>query len=308
VQLPRHVCPFRQTSLYPSGYSAWLAGLEAQVDLRHWAYPAGYQWLTKKNPDHRPSTAIVRLLHLPLILDGGGARGHHPPRLALQCLLRNARRQSKFQPNHPRKIGEIEPQGGSFIRPTANNLNHLPLYYRKPSIERPVLASTGREIWASGMENTAEVSHELNRDRNDRNHDRCGRFVRQDGRYTANEQRKTNARQLLRGADLRSAPGRRYVALITQIAADQGGADRLSAARSQLIRRFSGMAVLAEQIEQKIAKGETINVAEYALLTSTLVRVAQRIGIDRRNLRDVTPSVEAYIEHINAHDDDEAVE
>jgi hypothetical protein len=49
----------------------------------------------------------------------------------------------------------------------------------------------------------------------------------------------------------------------------------------QLIRRFAAAAVLAEQMEARLANGEQIDIAEHATLSSTLVRLAQRIGIDR---------------------------
>jgi hypothetical protein len=55
----------------------------------------------------------------------------------------------------------------------------------------------------------------------------------------------------------------------------------------QLIRRFSAAAVMAEQLEAALARGEAINISEHALLVSTMVRVAARISIDRR-ARDVT--------------------
>jgi hypothetical protein len=72
-----------------------------------------------------------------------------------------------------------------------------------------------------------------------------------------------------------------------------GGAD-LSEARLQLIRRFSGNAVLAEQLEADLANGKKINIGEYALLCSTLVRVARQIGVNRIP-RDVTPTLSEYL-------------
>jgi hypothetical protein len=62
--------------------------------------------------------------------------------------------------------------------------------------------------------------------------------------------------------------------------ADQAGADQ-SESRKQLIRRFAAAAVLAEQMESRLANGEEINIAEHCLLSSTMVRIAHRIGIDR---------------------------
>jgi hypothetical protein len=64
--------------------------------------------------------------------------------------------------------------------------------------------------------------------------------------------RLTNAPVLLANVDGRTTVARRYRDIATAIAADQGGADRLSETRLQLIRRFSAAACLAEQLESPI--------------------------------------------------------
>lgn len=95
--------------------------------------------------------------------------------------------------------------------------------------------------------------------------------------------------------DGRGQAARRYRDLCAAIAADQGGTDRLSSARLQLIRRFAGGAVLAEQMESRIVLGEQVDVGEYSQLSSTLVRIAQRIGINRLP-KNVTPDLRDYLE------------
>jgi hypothetical protein len=50
----------------------------------------------------------------------------------------------------------------------------------------------------------------------------------------------------------------------------------------------------------RLASGEPIDISEHALLCSSLVRLGQRIGIDRRVIHDITPSVADYVAHINA--------
>ncbi len=107
--------------------------------------------------------------------------------------------------------------------------------------------------------------------------------------------RITNGKDVLGGVDGRSRIARRYHDITSQLAADQGGADTLSEARLQLIRRFAASACLAEQMESRLANGEQIDLAEHALLSSTLVRIAARLGLDRR-ARDVTPTLEAYLQ------------
>ena len=62
----------------------------------------------------------------------------------------------------------------------------------------------------------------------------------------------------------------------------------------QLIRRFASGAVLAEALEARLVKGEQVDIAEHALLSSTLVRLAQRIGINRV-VKDLTPSLSEYL-------------
>jgi hypothetical protein len=95
--------------------------------------------------------------------------------------------------------------------------------------------------------------------------------------------------------DGRCAVARRYRDIATQIIADMGGASQCAEARLQLIRRFAAAAVLAEQMEAQLANGHSINIADHALLSSILVRLAQRIGIDRRS-RNITPSLSEYLE------------
>ena len=47
-------------------------------------------------------------------------------------------------------------------------------------------------------------------------------------------------------------------------------------AKLHLIRRFAAAAVMAENMEAKLARGEEINIQEHATLSSTLVRLGQR--------------------------------
>jgi hypothetical protein len=86
---------------------------------------------------------------------------------------------------------------------------------------------------------------------------------------------------------------RRFRDIASAILVDQGGADRCSESRLQLVRRFAAAAVLAEQMEARIANGESIDIAEHAQLCSTLVRIAHRIGLNRvpRNV----PSLVDYL-------------
>jgi len=107
--------------------------------------------------------------------------------------------------------------------------------------------------------------------------------------------RVSNRVELFAGVDGRSLIARRYRDIANAMAVDMGGADRLSEAKLQLVRRFSATAVLAEGLEAKLVRGEQIDIQEHALLCSTLTRLVQRIGVDRIP-RDISPSLDQYLE------------
>ena len=49
-----------------------------------------------------------------------------------------------------------------------------------------------------------------------------------------------------------------------------------------------------EQAEAKATAGETLNIGEYATATNTLRRLLADLGLERR-MRDITPSIDAYL-------------
>jgi hypothetical protein len=104
----------------------------------------------------------------------------------------------------------------------------------------------------------------------------------------------TNHKDLLPDVDGRSLIARRYRDIVAAVVSDQGGLDRMSEARLQLVRRFAACAVLAESMEAGLARGEELDISEYSTLTSTLVRVAQRIGLGRV-AKDIMPTLQEYI-------------
>ena len=74
-------------------------------------------------------------------------------------------------------------------------------------------------------------------------------------RRARNRSRVSNGREYLPGVDQRLAIARRYRDLVAQIAIDQGGADRCSETRLQLIRRFASGTVLAEALRGAARQG-----------------------------------------------------
>jgi len=57
-------------------------------------------------------------------------------------------------------------------------------------------------------------------------------------------------------------------------------------------------------MESRLVRGEPIDLQEHATLCSSLVRLGQRIGINRV-ARDVTPTVAQYLEHVVKQDQGE---
>jgi hypothetical protein len=114
------------------------------------------------------------------------------------------------------------------------------------------------------------------------------------GRKVYGRSAVSNGTDTLPDVDGRTIIARRYRDITRAILVDQGGVEHCSESRQQLIRRFAAAAVLAEQLESRLANGEQIDIQEHATLSSTLVRLAARIGIDRV-ARDVTPSLAEYL-------------
>jgi hypothetical protein len=87
---------------------------------------------------------------------------------------------------------------------------------------------------------------------------------------------------------------RRYETIASALLLEQGNPVECSEARKQLIKRFAAVAVLAEQLEVRLACGEEININQHAVLCSTLVRIAQALGIDRQ-APNSAPTLSAYL-------------
>ena len=110
--------------------------------------------------------------------------------------------------------------------------------------------------------------------------------------------RITNGADILPAIDGRSIFARRYRDIAAAIVSDQGGLDRLSEARLQLVRRFAAAACIAEELEARIARGEEMpdNIIEkHSTLCSTLCRLSMRIGLGRR-AKDITPTLASYLD------------
>jgi hypothetical protein len=74
--------------------------------------------------------------------------------------------------------------------------------------------------------------------------------------------------------------GRRFRAIVDTLIDDAGGDQKISAMKLQLFRRSAACAVVAEDIELKMLRGEPYNVAEYMILAGILLKVARLTGVE----------------------------
>ena len=123
----------------------------------------------------------------------------------------------------------------------------------------------------------------------------------------AKEARKSHARSRVSGRDVlpdvdgRSIIARRYRDISSAIFIDLGGVEHCSESKQQLVRRFAACSLIAEQMEAALARGEKFDIAEHAQLSSTLVRLSMRIGVDRQ-ARDITPTLREILQEEAQHD------
>lgn len=90
--------------------------------------------------------------------------------------------------------------------------------------------------------------------------------------------------------DGRTKARKQFDAIAEGVATDLGGSARLSTVQRHLVEAFAGCAIVLQAINARILLGEEVDIADQSSAASTLVRLAQRIGIERVAL-DVTPSL-----------------
>jgi hypothetical protein len=99
--------------------------------------------------------------------------------------------------------------------------------------------------------------------------------------------------------DGRTNAAKLFDRLIADIEADLGGHEQLSTIERALIEAFAGASVTLSHLNTQLALGEKIDLSDHAQAVSAMVRVASRLGLQRRARDVTTPSVAAYVEHIN---------
>jgi hypothetical protein len=116
-----------------------------------------------------------------------------------------------------------------------------------------------------------------------------------------------NGKGYLPDIDGRSTNARRYRDIASAIIQDLGGMSECSAATVEIVRLFSAISVLAEQMESDLVNGMEVNSAELCLLASTLMRLGHKIGLRRLPKSVQSLTLQDYFDKEQpAADDDEA--
>ena len=100
--------------------------------------------------------------------------------------------------------------------------------------------------------------------------------------------------------DKHSGAGRFFAKLVREIEADMTGRRNLSRIQSELIRAFAGAATALQYLNHEIALGESgeLDLAGYATLASTMLRIGSRLGLARHT--KPVPSMAEYLEGLQS--------
>ena len=84
--------------------------------------------------------------------------------------------------------------------------------------------------------------------------------------------------------------------LVIDIEGDLGGRDHLSTIERALIEAFAGACVTLQHLNTKLGLGEEIDLSQHAQAVGAMVRVASRLGLQRRPRTIETPTLSQYLE------------
>jgi hypothetical protein len=87
--------------------------------------------------------------------------------------------------------------------------------------------------------------------------------------------------------DGRTAAAQAFDQLVADIENDLGGRDQLTAIEKSLVEGFAGATIILQSLNAQMALGQAIETADVGLAISAMVRVASRLG-EQRRARDVT--------------------
>ena len=82
--------------------------------------------------------------------------------------------------------------------------------------------------------------------------------------------------------DGRSTAAREFNRLAAEIQNDLGGADRLSAVERNLVEAYVGSCLTMQALNVKLVMGQQIDHGLHALVAGAMVRIASRLGLQRR--------------------------
>ena len=107
--------------------------------------------------------------------------------------------------------------------------------------------------------------------------------------------RKRAPRDLL-PLDKATGAARFFNRTVREIESDLGGRRELTRIEGELIRAFAGAATVLQFLNVQVALGETseIDLAAYATMASTMLRIGARLGF-RRRARNITPPLSDYL-------------
>ena len=122
-----------------------------------------------------------------------------------------------------------------------------------------------------------------------------------DGSAKRRKRNQPKPQPLTRSAlDGRTAAAKLFDKLAAEIEIDLGGRNQLSTIERALIEAFVGSCVSLQNLNAKLALCQTIDLSEHASVVSAMVRVASRLGLQRRQ-KDVSPNLDDIAAEIAAN-------
>ena len=117
------------------------------------------------------------------------------------------------------------------------------------------------------------------------------------------DKKRTRPQLLTRDTlDGRTNAAKAFDRLVADIERDLGGSDRLSTIERSLIEGFAGAAVTLQHLNTQLALGQEIDLSQHAQAVSAMVRVASRLGLQRR-MKDVgLPDPLTYARQVDAQE------
>jgi hypothetical protein len=107
--------------------------------------------------------------------------------------------------------------------------------------------------------------------------------------------RRSKAQLLTRRElDSRSNAAKFFDRLVIEVENDLGGRENLSSIERALIEAFAGATVSMNHLNTLLLLGQPIDFAQHCASVSAMVRVASRLGLQRRS-KDVGPSLQDYL-------------